>query len=297
MLTSMSLGQYLVLFLTSAIGRYEAARILGVFPTPSISHQVAFRPLILELVNRGHEVIVMTPDPIFKNGEAPANLTEIDVHDISYKTWMDGLVNKQITKGSRSDLKEQVQAILDMMEKVFDKQLQTIEMQKIIMDNSRTFDLLILEAYASSSLGLSYIFKNVPVIQISSFGALTDSLYAIGAPIHPLIYPTCFQQKTNDLTIWDKIRELYHNYCVESTFEGYQERSTMFLRNMFGKDMPSIRQLERNVDLLLLNVHPLWEMNRPYPPNVIFMGGIHQKPHEELPQVRVYKHFIRQKYY
>ncbi|KAJ8708784.1 hypothetical protein PYW08_010166 [Mythimna loreyi] len=49
----------------------DAARILAVYPVPSISHQVTFRPITMELVKRGHEVVVITADPMFKKGEAP----------------------------------------------------------------------------------------------------------------------------------------------------------------------------------------------------------------------------------
>lgn len=48
------------------IGSNESARILAVYPTPSISHQVVFRPLMQELAKRGHDVVVITADPAFQ---------------------------------------------------------------------------------------------------------------------------------------------------------------------------------------------------------------------------------------
>lgn len=281
----MSLIKHLVIFLSLILVPYEASRILAVFPTPSVSHQVAFRPLILELVKRGHEVVMLTTDPIFKKGEGPANLTEIDVHDVSYKIWREELVNKKMIAGSRSDLKGQVQVIMDLMEKVFEMQLQTDEMKSILNDKSIKFDLLILEAYMDALWVFTHIFKDVPVVQISSLGPLSNNVKTFGAPVHPLLYPTSFQQKVNNLTIWDKISQLYHNYCVESILNRFHDRSTELLRKVVDPNMPTLRELEKNVDLLLLNIHPLWEKNRPFPPNVIFMGGIHQKPQKELPQV------------
>ncbi|XP_049861771.1 UDP-glucuronosyltransferase 1A5-like [Schistocerca gregaria] len=42
----------------------HSARILGIIPTSSISHQLPFRLIALELAKRGHQVTVMTTDPI-----------------------------------------------------------------------------------------------------------------------------------------------------------------------------------------------------------------------------------------
>ncbi|KAI8423594.1 hypothetical protein MSG28_012672, partial [Choristoneura fumiferana] len=44
-------------------------------------------PLTQELAKRGHDVVVITTDPAFPKGQAPKNLTEIDLHDMSYATW------------------------------------------------------------------------------------------------------------------------------------------------------------------------------------------------------------------
>lgn len=67
----------------------EAARILAVFPVSLISHQTVFCPFTQELAKQGHEVVVITTDPTVPKGGAPSNLTEINVHDISYKIWGD----------------------------------------------------------------------------------------------------------------------------------------------------------------------------------------------------------------
>ena len=54
------------------------ARILGVVPIPSYSHQIVYRPIWRELSLRGHQVVVMTTDPM--KDPALTNLTEIDWH-------------------------------------------------------------------------------------------------------------------------------------------------------------------------------------------------------------------------
>ncbi|CAK1547649.1 unnamed protein product [Leptosia nina] len=61
----------------------DAARILAVYPIPSVSHNLVFRR-VTQLINRGHLVTVITTDPAFPKDRSPVNLTEIDVHHTSY---------------------------------------------------------------------------------------------------------------------------------------------------------------------------------------------------------------------
>jgi glucuronosyltransferase len=42
----------------------KGARILGIFPTPSISHQLPFQAIMKALAARGHNVTVISPDPL-----------------------------------------------------------------------------------------------------------------------------------------------------------------------------------------------------------------------------------------
>ncbi|KAJ8878993.1 hypothetical protein PR048_019599 [Dryococelus australis] len=53
------------------------ARILGVSPVTSVSHQIVYRAVTTELAKRGHELVVITTDPV--NDPTLANYTEIDI--------------------------------------------------------------------------------------------------------------------------------------------------------------------------------------------------------------------------
>lgn len=266
----------------------DAARILAMFPAPSISHQVVFRPLIKELLNRGHEVVHITTDPIFEKGKAPANITEIDVHDISYNMWRKGITSGAIS-GSKHDLHNQLASFIKLLVELTEHQFLVDEVQTMLKDKTQKFDLLLLEAYFLSTLGLSHVYK-APVIQICSFGMPEPNLSIVGAEFHPLLYPTSTHQRINNLTMIEKITELYNRYRIGRIYDGVEEIGNGILKRVFGPDVPPISELKNNVDMLFLNVHSVWEMNRPIPPNVIYMGGVHQNPQKDLAQVRYLKH-------
>lgn len=258
----------------------DTARILAIYPVPSISHQVAFRPITLELVKRGHEVVVITADPMFPKGQAPENLTEIDVHDISYSTWTTFMAT---ARGNKGDLISQMKVGIDVIYRTVDMQLQVEEIRDLIKGKEK-FDLLMTEACIRPMLAFSHIYK-VPLIQVSSFGAIFSNYDVMGAPKHPFLYPQSTNQRLYNLTLFEKLYELYNNFMLDKIMNDEEDMEDEMLRRHFGPDIPSVKELQNNVHMLFLNVHPVWEGNRPVPPSVIHTGGLPQKPNKDLPAV------------
>lgn len=266
------------------ITKSDGARILVCVPTPSISHQVVFYPLIKELLKRNHDVVFITTDSMYSKGKTPANLTEIDTHDASYKLWRDIILTTNSTTGTKEDQLNQVSNVFKMVKNSFEVQVLTPEVQDLVYGKVH-FDLLIIEACAKSALSLSHVFK-APVILMSSFGSHQDNYELIGAPKYPrLLHPYCMHQKVNNMTILDKIRVLWDVYNIEAMFSRLRVEENRLVKKLFGPDTPTLEEMGNNVHMLFLNVYPIWEMNRPVPPGVVFIGGIHQKSQKELPKV------------
>lgn len=274
-------------FICVDIGSNEAARILAIFPAPSISHQVVFRPLTQALAKRGHEVVVITPDPVFAKGKSPANLTEIDVHDISYGIWQENLL--KISKGQK-DFKTQITYFLELLTQIQSKYFEIEEINKLISDPNKKFDLLLIEAVAKPALIYSHIYK-VPVILISSFGVFFDNYEIIGAPNHPILYPAITSRRLNNLSVWEKITEIYQKFQLDLLMMKHEQIGNAMLRKYLG-DVPTLSELSNNVDMLFVNCHPIFEGIRPVPQSVVHMGGIHQNPEKELPEVCLFTYFI-----
>ncbi|VVD01235.1 unnamed protein product [Leptidea sinapis] len=272
----------IIILYYSIITLTSASRILAVFPTPCISHQVTFRPLIHELVRRGHQVTFITPDPAFDKGKAPSNLTEIDVHDISYDIWRNNIV--KTTEFGRKDLIiEQIENILYQLVRLTAEQVKKKEVQNIINNKDTKYDLLLLEACAITALVYSHVFK-IPVIQVSSFGMMIGNDEIVGSPTHPLLYPTIIHQRLYNLSIWEKLDELYKHIKMMRINANAEIVGHKTFQNIIGSDLPSFNVLKNNVDMLFLNIHPIWIDNQPLPPNVISIWGIYKKTPKELPQ-------------
>ncbi|CAK1589581.1 unnamed protein product [Parnassius mnemosyne] len=274
----------LLFFLCAINISIEAAKVLAIYPCPSISHQVVFRPLTLELIKRGHEVTVITPDPYFKNDTAPKNLREIDVHDISYKIMKNFIPT---VTGSEDDLINQVLVIPKIIEEIFQKQMRVKDVHEIIIDKKRQFDLILLEAFFVPVLGFTHIFK-APTVLVSSFGPFIGTYEIMGAPTHPTLYHNLHRQRLYNLNLWEKVTELYNYFRIRYILSSSEENYNKQIKTIFGPDTPPLSVLKNNVDMLLLNVNPIWEGNYPVPPNVIHMGGLHQKSPKELPKASLF---------
>ncbi|XP_069355762.1 UDP-glycosyltransferase UGT5-like isoform X2 [Maniola hyperantus] len=266
--------------LVCAIGSNEPARILAVYPVPSISHQVVFRPLMQELAKRGHEVVVITADPAFPKGQSPQNLTEIDVHDLSYKIWNYFL---ETGKAQAHMTHTQVNIFLDMILNIFEAQIKSEEVQKLLNDKERSFDLLFVEFCVRPALIFAYRY-NVPVIEFSSLGGVFGTFDGTGASTNFLLYPLPLRQRVYNLSLWEKISEVYNDYMIEKISDEHVNIENKIVRGVFGPKVPSLSELKKQVQLIFLNVNPIWDFNRPVPPNIIYLGGIHQKPEKQLPE-------------
>ncbi|XP_045540089.1 UDP-glycosyltransferase UGT5 [Papilio machaon] len=273
-------GLYILLF-SYTIVSVKTANILAYFPCPSISHQVVFRPITLELIKRGHTVTVLTTDPIFPKGETPANLTEIDLHDVSYNLLRKNL--HTFLMGKTSDFIHQVYLMKYFSPQMIEAQMNITEVKELISNKTGKFDLILVEAFYQS-LGITHVFE-APTVLVSSFGSFIGNYEIVGAPTNPpLLYRNIFSLKLYNMTIWEKINELYTQIRIRYTSIASDEEENKALKRIFGPDTPTLNELKTKVEMLFLNINPIWEGNYPVPPAVVHMGGLHQTPPKELPK-------------
>lgn len=83
-------------------------------------------------------------------------------------------------------------------------------------------------------------------------------------------------------TFFDRVWNLVLNYKDALTFYHYTSDQTDLMRRYLGRDLPDVRQLERNVTLALVNSHYSFHGIRSFAPAVIEVGGLHVQD-EEIP--------------
>lgn len=264
----------------------NASRILVAVPTPSISHQVVFRPIINELLKRGHDVTYITTDPMYPAGNAPKNLTEVNVNvdDESYKIWRRAVLSDKFSTGSSDAMVYGMMTFFKIIVTIFEQQMQTPEMKYAL---TKEYDLLVLEAWVKPVFILTHFYKDVPTILVSSFNGINGNYETVGAPVYPaLLYPTFLHQKLSDLSLWVKLKQLYTRLIMDRFYITQDEENNKLFKKMLGPNAPTVSDLQKNVDMFFANYYPIWDFNRPVPPSLVYIGGIHQNPSRELSKVR-----------
>ncbi|VVC99417.1 unnamed protein product [Leptidea sinapis] len=234
-----------------------------------------------ELAKRGHNVVVITPDPAFPRGQAPENLTEIDVHDVSYAN-VENLVSSY--RGRKEYFYLQFKTFLEEISKIMEVQLQVPAVAKILRQEKNKFDLIFIEACSRTAPGFSHALS-APMIQISSLGVSPAHYFLVGAPIQPFLYPTVIQQRVHNLTLSEKIYAVF--LLVKMTFLIFltEKKDHDLAKKYFGEDLPGFEDLLlNNNQMLFINEHPLWAGNRPVSSNVLYIGGLHQTVDKPLPE-------------
>jgi glucuronosyltransferase len=247
---------------------------------PSISHQIVYQPIWRELSLRGHQVTVVTPDPL--NDPSLTNLTEISVrftYDFLKQTKIQELMSKDVNVFYNLD------KLFRFMDAIAEAELNSTQFQELINDQTKHFDLILIECFHPVMYALAGRFQ-APIIGVSSLGLLASGYDIIGNPTHPALYPDVILSfHSKKLSLWQKLQSLlfnlwsryyHHNILVP--------RADQMARRYFGEDIAYLGDLERNVSMYFLNVNPLMYPPRPNVPAIVEMGQMHIKPVKALPK-------------
>ncbi|XP_049958458.1 UDP-glucosyltransferase 2-like isoform X3 [Schistocerca serialis cubense] len=122
----------------------SCARILGINPTPSISHQRPFLVIIRALAERGHHVTIITPNPM---EGPPPNTTQIDI-SFMYDEWKNAV---DFTKIGQLSKDERLEMMINAAHKGCDLQLQTPAVKQLhYQENMKRFSAIYREHQSTS---------------------------------------------------------------------------------------------------------------------------------------------------
>ncbi|XP_049284423.1 UDP-glucosyltransferase 2-like [Anopheles funestus] len=261
----------------------EAAKILAIFPVPLKQHQLVYRPLIEELANRGHEIVLVTTDPIDTTDRTNGSLDRLEQIDLSFAYQLPVL--EQLGQDGL-DGRDMLRNIFDVMRTISAEELQHPAMQKLINSaNPRTcdagkcnhFDVVMVEWSGVTLMNAFAEHFRAPLVGIANGGAFINAHEALGNPNHPIGYPSIFMPFSEDLSLLQRISSVL--FTVWYRFYYYTEEipaQNLIAQNNFGEQISDLRQIEQNADLLLINAHQQLGNVRPVGPTTIHLGGIHQ---------------------
>lgn len=275
----------LILFLISVyIKCITTARILGIVPTPSYSHQVVFRPIWAELSLRGHEVVVITTDPM--NNLSLTNLTEIDLHS-AYDIWIKHDIANYMAV-NQFNFGNLIDKMINTMSDLAHNQMNHPKVQELLNIGNNTFDIVLAELMFPTMCAFSKLY-NCPCIGIASMdisGVVFHNL--LGNSAHPSLHPDPMVPFHGKLSFMERLGSTIMYLFTQYLKLVYTETSDEFLKKYFGQHVVSIDTLMNDMDLVFVNVNPVLNPVRPVTPaTILFGGGTHITVPKPLPQVYV----------
>ncbi|XP_072916767.1 UDP-glucuronosyltransferase 2B17-like [Hemitrygon akajei] len=283
---------YFLMFFSARSPSPEAARIL-VIPT-DWSHWIIMKSLLLELVQRGHEVTVLrgdsslrieatnndfTMETIRTSGEqAHAFLTEDKVDDFIFNVYY-------VEDGFLSSFSAALTliAVSDVNFGVTSPFIQGLFEDRALMDRLKTrgFDVILADPFHAAGAMLSHALNTSLVF----FGRwmISGDVHLNFAP-SPLSFVPMFNSRLSDrmslvgrlknVLIYGMSKFISHFY----TYPAYNRLCQLYLN-----DEITVEELYRKVDIVLMKVDFVFEYPRPTMPNLIYIGGIQCGPGRPLP--------------
>ncbi|XP_073834862.1 UDP-glycosyltransferase UGT4-like isoform X3 [Musca autumnalis] len=270
----------LFVLLVIAVIPNESARILSVFPSPSLSHLFIHFSVAETLAKDGHNVTVIAtaPNP-YKNPDIKYIYLKEPMFDAEF-------ARKMVNKPSPIYVKlaHHFGLVLDMTNNTLNNPL----MQQFLRDHKAgDFDLVLL-GYGMNDFifGLGAHFQCPMVLSFMVQSVFTTNSM-VGNPAEAAYVPILFAEQKQPMDFPARVKNflssLYENVIFK---EILSRKSQRYYRYNFPADRyPPLEEVYKNVSLVLTNHHFSQGPIRPNVPALIEIGGIQikEKP-DPLPQ-------------
>ncbi|XP_076295654.1 UDP-glucosyltransferase 2-like [Lasioglossum baleicum] len=253
----------------------DPARILALVPTPSYSHQIPYRRLFLELHERGHEIVLVTPNPI-------PNMNSTTFKQINISgTYKDArtfeFVKLRFDKYEWLSFVED--SLFEMAEKLSEHIFNHTDMKAIYAPNSnKKFDVVMIEMLAVPA---TYVFAhrfNAPLIGLSSLGLFTFTEHALGGLVLPS-HESTWEVEANagiNQSFWKRLKNyLKVSRLIYLMYRDLYPRQQKLVEKYFGTDVPPMLDIQKNTSLIFVNQADPITPARPKLANVITFTSFH----------------------
>ncbi|KAJ4448919.1 hypothetical protein ANN_00311 [Periplaneta americana] len=259
---------YILIVFALPICISEAARILALMNYSARSHYVMFHTLFKGLAARGHQVDVYGHYPLEKPVPnytdvvmpAPAVLQNVSIEQLRGTGIFQMLTyyNKNMLETCRAALNNQ--NIMNLMK------------------SNKTYDVVITYLAGPDCLmGFAHRFK-APLIGLTTGSSLPWLAYRVGNPENPAYIPNYFLSLTYQMNFWEKLVNTVFDWAMEVWYHIEMNMpAEEMLKHHFGKDYPSLAELQRSTSLILVNSHFSVNTPRPAVPMFVEVGGLHIK--------------------
>ncbi|XP_016895440.1 UDP-glucuronosyltransferase-like [Cynoglossus semilaevis] len=250
------------------------------------SHWLSMKILVKEIVNRGHEVLVLVPESSllmsesesFKKQFYPVQFTQAEMEG-SFKSLSDGVFQKppQI-----ADMLLSVELFVNFTKlqlRGCESLLHNQQLMSQLRDSG--FDAVLTDPFLPCGSILARVFSIPAVYFLRGLPCQLDTR-ANMCPSPPSYVPSTYSGYPSAMTFSQRVNNMFmyfvETYMCHLLFGHYDE----FVRQYFREDM-TYTDLISHGAIWLLRYDFVFEWPRPVMPNMVFIGGINCMSRSPLP--------------
>lgn len=258
----------LVLFSLSE-GRAEAYKILAIFPTPSYSHQIVFRPVVDELASQGHQITIITPYP---SASTHQNITQIDL-GILKPLWN----SFDFVAAADMPVLKFIQVFVQLMEDMFIAIFEHPDVKKLLR-KEETFDGVLCEMLGYTPMYAFASHFKVPLMGITSMDLLPGHHRQMGNAMHPVLHPHFTLPFFGELNFFERCLAVYLDIFLRFFDNINAKRFDKIIQTYFDPSVGDSFSISKQMALAIANAHPALGNVRPIISNTVQVGFMHIKP-------------------
>lgn len=155
-----------------------------------------------------------------------------------------------------------------------------------LLNSTVKFDLVMTEIFASDMfVGLSHVFE-APLIEMISSVVIPWASDRFAIPDNPSYIRTYFDSGAGPMSFYERIKNSFVLLLSKGLYYYHitlnDERVS---KTYLGENVPPLKEMMKKTSLFLVNSHFSINGARPFPPQVVEIGGVHIKPAKPLSQV------------
>ncbi|XP_012219186.1 UDP-glycosyltransferase UGT5-like isoform X2 [Linepithema humile] len=138
------------------------------------------------------------------------------------------------------------------------------------------YDAVIMEIFGAQCFAVIPHLLNVPAIAVSTTVLYPWLHKIIAQPYNVAFVPNnCITGIPNSMNFWHRLYNSVNTLYSNLLFNYLTRKQDEILRQHFGPDIPSVRELEAKIALILINSHIAVNTIQPQTPAAVDVGGLH----------------------
>ncbi|XP_058794059.1 UDP-glucosyltransferase 2-like [Phymastichus coffea] len=249
----------------------DGFRILCVFPLTGKSHFIMGESLMRGLAERGHQVDVYSHFPLKK---PPPNY-----RDYSLAGTLPLMVNN-LTYQFLSTIMVQGHSMSRMMSTSGDNICEMLKLpifQRLIKNPPKNppYDLVITELFVSNCYLAFGRHLDLPLVGLVSTSMLDWLHDPLGNPHNPAVDTSILSEYYRPATFIERFGNFLTSIYIKYSFNYYVRSQDAYVKKYFGPGLPNVVEMQKDIDLVLVNYHHALSGIRVHTPAIVPVGGLH----------------------